>query len=333
MADLAVAEFNVSGSRADLYELLAETLAGVPDWLLEPVQSWPLYETAAALATASPAAARAVGQLASVPAEDSGQRRVRYDRLFAGPGEPRFWLNESAYREGSILGASTTAVGRLYQAAGLEIVGAELPDHASVELGFLAYLANQQEQGGGEQITWRQLERLFIKRHAGNWLPQLGWAIAATGDPVYGPIGVLLAGWVQEAYRPVPEKKHLQLRRLPMLQQPHNCTLCGFCVQSCPTKALSVVETDNVTALHFQPSLCTACQRCVNICNPAALMMAEVEEPPGREERKIMVESPRLTCRSCGAPTYSQAEMAFVKSQLGDLDWLAYCLSCRQKQL
>ena len=321
----------MNGLRADLYGLLAETLAGVPEWLYRPVQNWPLYETTAALAEHSPVAAQASQHLAGVPAEAPAQRRARFEQLFAGPGEPRFWLYESAYQEGSILGAATTALGQLYQAAGLSVVGAELPDHASVELGFLAFLADQQAQEAAASTAWRQLERLFIKRHAGSWLPQLGHGLAATGDPVYGPIGALLAGWVQEAYRPVPRKTNRrQAKALPLMAQVEDCTLCGFCVQVCPVHALAMVETATETALQFRPTLCTSCQRCVNICNPAALSMADADVTPTAAAPLTLRRSDRLACRACGAPTYSQAELAFVKAQLGDLDWLYYCLSCRQ---
>jgi TorA maturation chaperone TorD len=148
--------------RADLYHALAEALAEPPDWLALPGDEWPLFESAARLAPSSEAARRAVASLARVRAESSAARHQRYAALFAGAGRPRFWLYESAHLSGRLLGPQTFAVERLYHAAGLESASAELPDHASTELAFLAYLAEQ----GADNI-----ERGFITKHAGRWLP------------------------------------------------------------------------------------------------------------------------------------------------------------------
>jgi TorA maturation chaperone TorD len=127
--------------RADLYHLLAEALAEPPEWLARAGREWPLYDLVVSLAPESDAAQGAVEALAEVRAEALAARRQRYTALFVGPGRPRVWLYESAFLNGRILGPETFAVERAYRAAGVEPIGAELPDHASLELAFLAQLA------------------------------------------------------------------------------------------------------------------------------------------------------------------------------------------------
>jgi nitrate reductase assembly molybdenum cofactor insertion protein NarJ len=163
---------------ADLYRALAETLTpdGPPVWLARAGREWPLCEIAACLGPTSEGARRAVEALAEVRAESLEARRTRYSVLFGGAGRPRFWLYESAALTGRILGPATFAVEKLYRATGLERVGAELPDHASLELAFLAHLAAV----GQDAVL--PAERQFIERHAGRWLPSLGRALARSGD-------------------------------------------------------------------------------------------------------------------------------------------------------
>ncbi len=311
--------------RAALYQALAESLAEPPEWLAAPGREWPLYAVALECAPFSAAARRAATALAEIPAESLAARRARYAALFAGPGEPRFWSYESAARSGRLLGPESFAVDRLYRAAGLEVAGAELPDHAACELAFLAHLA-----GHGAD----ELERRFVKLHAGRWLPQLGHGLAATADSVYAPIGRLLAGWLDETVRartsarPQPRAAI----RWPIVTQVADCTLCGFCVQSCPTRALAVAETDDQTQLVLMPGRCTGCGRCLGACPERALRLAG--RPSGElAAPQVLRHSPRIACRACGAPMVSQAELDFVARQIGRPDWLAYCADCRTARL
>ena len=174
--------------RADLYALLAELLAEPPEWMSLPGREWPLFDLLTQLAAESDAARRHLDLLAGIPSEEPDQRRKRYAALFAS-GKPRFWLYESAARSGKILGPQTFEMARLYQAAGLEAAGAELPDHISLELAFLAYLV--------ERDNISLYEKQFLEKR-GAWMIDLGRALAQSGDPVYAPLGQLLADWLTE---------------------------------------------------------------------------------------------------------------------------------------
>ncbi len=308
-----------------MYHALAEALApdGPPDWLALPGCQWPLFDCAVRLAPTSEAARCAAESLAQVRAESLAARRARYAALFAGPGAPRFWLYESAALTGRVLGAETFVVERLYRDAGLETVGAELPDHASLELAFLAHLT-----GEGDESDSRA-ERTFIARHAGRWLPQLGRALSHSADEVYGPIGRLLADWLEERAEGGATRR-ARARRLPVLLRAEACTLCGFCAQVCPVQALAVRETDAETTLLLLPAACVGCGKCQLVCDAGALEMTQLREGLLQAENwEALRQSPRARCRDCGQPTVSTAELDFVASRIGHPAWLDYCSDCR----
>jgi TorA maturation chaperone TorD/Pyruvate/2-oxoacid:ferredoxin oxidoreductase delta subunit len=315
--------------RADLYQALAEALAEPPEWLALAGDDWPLTAVARNLVGSSTAMDDAVARLVEIPAESLAARRRRYAALSAGPGRPQLWFYESAQREGRLLGQVTLAVARLYQAAGLELAGAELPDHASVELAFLAFLVRRQASEPEHGRAWRQLERRFIKEHGGHWLPALGHGLDSSGDPVYAPIGRLLAYWLAERARPSRRKPALAQRGAPpLMARPEDCTLCGFCVGVCPTRAMAIHETGNETMLLLHDGRCTGCGKCVGICQATALEPGVRNRAAAASWRPLR-RSPRATCPACGAATVSCAELDFVARQIGQPDWLVYCLSCR----
>jgi ferredoxin len=222
------------------------------------------------------------------------------------------WLYESLHRHGTMLSPETMDLEHIYRAAGLERVGAELPDHASIELTFLAYSAERQMVDRERASDWRLVERRFIQKHAGRWLPELGRSLAETGDLVYGPVGMLLWRWISEASRPAARNKSTTLRQkpLPHLKLRDACTLCGFCVQVCPVRALAIHETDGETRLLLNPAACLGCRKCVPICESGALSI--IERPSaGRESARgwtLLRASSRAQCPACRRPTVSRAE-------------------------
>ena len=324
----------MSPLRSELYLGLAEALMadGPPAWLANPGREWPLYETTRRLAKSSAVARRVSRKIAQVPGETFADLRDRHAALFGGPGRPEFWNYESMYLSGRLFGPETLAVEKWYRAAGVEVQGSELPDHASIELAFLAYLADQNLHNG---LT----ERNFIIEHAGRWLPGLGRRLASTADMVYGPIGELLAGWLEEAVR-TNRKNYYSARRekrLPTVQTEEKCSLCGFCVQICPTHALSILENREETALVLSPGACILCRKCERICQFQAIQILpqpmHTAYPIGAvrssKEKLVLRKSSLAICLACGEPIASQAEVAFVRRQLGDPAWLDYCLECR----
>ncbi len=343
---------------ADLYALLAELLAEPPEWMSLPGREWPLFDLLTQLAAESDAARRHLDLVAGIPSEEVDQRRQRYASLFQA-GRPRFWLYESAARTGKILGEPTFAMAQLLQAAGMETAGAELPDHISLELAFLSYLV--------ERDNISLYEKQFLEKR-GAWMIDLGRALGQSGDIIYAPIGQLLADWLIErmapttqsatdtqhceaspwdaTYHPVAQRSgrdttlnhqtHSTL--LPVIPNPDDCTLCGFCAQVCPTRALKVLEDRQQTVLALNPAECIHCGKCEKICGTKAIALIGNESQSTKHETRntqhatrntILRHSPLAYCQKCGRPIVSQAELDYIVSQIGDAAWQHLCLDCR----
>ncbi|MFZ0545026.1 MAG: molecular chaperone TorD family protein [Candidatus Promineifilaceae bacterium] len=319
--------------RAEVYHSLAESLAGLPSWMLLPVEEWPLTKAIDSLAAYSKTAETTLKALDGIPMESEVVRLGRYRRLFGGPGRPRFPLYESMWRTGRFLGPEMVALEQLYKLLGLQVVDAEASDHASIELAFLAHLTQSQTADLALASKWKQLERLFIKKHAGQWLPALGRSLAASGDEVYGPIGELMADWIFEAQQSRRrQRKPKKSFHWPTISHEALCSLCGFCVQVCPSGVLEIQETTQKTMLRVAASTCNGCRKCVTACPSGVLNIHacdnEYEMP---DEPTILLSSLRVLCPGCGQATVSQAELKFVAEQLGQQDWLPYCLPCRSE--
>lgn len=315
-----------SMSVAGLFQSLAEMLAVPPEWSALPGAQWPLLADVLEIARQEDNAvalqeiARAIMQ---IPAEKPAVRQARYEALFTGR---QIHLYESLARYGRLVSPATSSVRAVYQAAGLTVSGTELPDHASVELAFLAYLMMQESASTGEAAQWRRARRLFMKQHAGVWLPVLGESLTRSGDAVYSPIGKLLTLALRLSQSRPRKKAAKTTGQLPGLQEPEACNLCGFCVQVCQTRAFSIQETENITALYMADSACVACNQCVRVCSTHALKMDDRAAVPSWHALR---DSPRVHCRGCGEPMISQAEWEAVSDQLGAPTWLSYCLECR----
>ncbi|MFQ5398839.1 MAG: molecular chaperone TorD family protein [Anaerolineae bacterium] len=315
---------------ADLYAGLAEALAtdkSLPDWLGRPGREWPLWEPASHLAARFnwPTLSAAVEAMSEVTCVSPAIRQSAYERLMTAGGHTPIMLYESQHLNGRFLGPETFALKALYREAGLEIAGAELPDYAAVELDFLAFLAEQEAAAALDGRSWRQVRRLFIKEHAGRWLPQVGRQLAASNDPAWAAVGKLLTA----SLNPPRKRRRTQSLQsgLPRITKVETCNLCSFCVQVCPTHALSMREDTRMTRLVLQPSLCTHCRKCERVCEERALDMLG---DPVEDGIVILRESPRATCPRCGKPTVSQAEITAMVARLGEHPaWLDYCLDCR----
>jgi len=310
-----------------LYQALAEALAEPDDWVCRAGRQWPLFKAAVEVApiVGDPVIGQAVSELAEIPPESLWRRRARYEALFISQGRPHLSLYESMAREGRLVGACAMALWATYRSAGLTVAGAELPDHASVELAFLAYLVEQEINSAYESAQWRKARRLFLKRHAGQWLPAVGDALTQTSDRVYGPVGSLLAAILRREMQPRRRASSGAAHRLPSLSQPDACTLCSFCVQVCPTQALAIEETDTATALMLNPESCVSCEKCLRICPTQALHL----EPMPTGGQRALRQSPRARCLGCGEPLVSQAELDEVATRIGRPVWLNYCSDCR----
>ncbi|MFQ5436508.1 MAG: molecular chaperone TorD family protein, partial [Anaerolineae bacterium] len=261
---------------ADLYAGLAEALASdkfLPDWLGRPGKEWPLWEAAGHLASRFewPALSRAVERLAQVTRRSPVIRQLLYEKLLSGNGRVApVMMYESQVMNGRFLGPQTFVLLALYREAGLETAGAELPDYAAVELEFLSFLAEREEEDAGQAGQWRLARRHFLKEHAGKWLPQVAHRLVQSDDEAWTAVGHLLAAALNP---PRHRQQKIASRQSGLPRVPHLelCTLCGFCVQVCPTHALLMGEDDQATRLILNPALCIHCHKCEHVCQEKAL--------------------------------------------------------------
>lgn len=313
--------------RAEIYHYLAEALSEPPEWLSRPGPEWPLFGFVQEAAGQSRAAQEALLQLKDVPAGSVADRKSRYRAMLTGEGRRvPVALYESLHCSGRLAGPEMFAVGRIYSEYGLLPQSDELPDHASLELAFLAHLTELDAKAGRR----RRREQSFIQKHAGEWLASVGHQMAASRDPVYAPVGRLLAGWLHEAAQWLPAPI---TSSVPVLSDPGQCILCGFCAQVCPTRTLVVLENEVETGLVRTEAVCTGCGRCVRHCEMGALSMAAASRNPGGERRtEILLRSPRVRCSQCGAATVSRAEIRYMARVIGQQTWLGLCLDCRARK-
>jgi DMSO reductase family type II enzyme chaperone len=66
---------------------------------------------------------------------------------------------------------------RFYNFFGLKIAPGHMPDHASVELEFMHYLAARQEEEGEDRTSYLLAQRDFLDRQLLNWWPRLATAL------------------------------------------------------------------------------------------------------------------------------------------------------------
>lgn len=314
---------NRSALLAEIYCVLAEALAEpCPGWLAASGRGWLLYGPVLNLAAQRENHLWREALLKIVEVHAAGEETRR--REFLEALSPAM-LYECQHVNGRFPGPATFAVKKLYGQAGLEVEGAEMPDHASVELAFLAYLCEQEARGGEQAIEWRTARRLFIQNHAGKWLPHVARALLRSASPAWEAVGAVLLASLSIAARPSRSLKTWRVLT-PNIDDVNDCTLCGFCAQVCPSQALRMREDEVYTELWLLPENCIGCRKCEQSCDSGALALTENAD----SSPHVLRRSERANCPQCGAPTVSQAELAAVSARLGEHpSWLDYCLECR----
>ncbi len=331
----------VAHARAVVYHALAEAIAqpilGIGDLLQDAACT-------GAQALGSAACQRAALALAERPTPGLAALRQSYTRLIASPGRRPVALYESLHRQGRLIGPATWDVERCYRALGLAPAEGELPDHASLELAFLGYLAGAEEEvrvAGEDRLAarLRAAQRHFLRTHAGAWLPDVGTAwVAVADDPFYVTVGRLLSGFLSEELS--GRKRDSQIgARLPILKDLAACTLCGLCVGNCLLGALQMIESNTETVLTLNPAQCIGCNRCARLCPEAVLSLSPrpwTGHPPRAKNgagRQVLRQSQRATCPHCGQPTVSQAELDAVFARLqadsATQRRLSLCVTCK----
>ncbi|ABO08805.1 4Fe-4S binding protein [Pyrobaculum calidifontis] len=111
------------------------------------------------------------------------------------------------------------------------------------------------------------------------------------------------------------------------------CTLCGACVNVCPTDALSLREFE----LRIVPALCIGCGLCAEKC-PEGVMRVSESPSPAPYERKTLFRDAPARCSSCGKSLpYTEAAARKIAERLKSAglphDHVYLCEECRLKRL
>ncbi len=325
-------ETRINDDLIEVYTSLSEVFmpsvqAGLPEWIALPGREWPFYGACIRLANATQNSKleQSAIALSEVPISSLDSRLSEYENLFVGEGSPPIWLYESHHVGGRIFGPISFSIHNIYKEAGLEIVGTELADHAGLELAFLAFLVDKENTEIEFRNEWKQARDLFTKNHAGRWLPEVGKQMSRSVYPGWSAIGLLIISIFSSD---VIQKDRLNI--VPIIEEPDLCTLCGFCVQVCPTQALRIRENGKTAFLQLNPSLCTSCENCRNICPENVLSL---RTNLSTQAQVLLRESPLSKCSICGETTFSQAELDYTKRVIGNPDWLEYCTKCRSERI
>jgi len=182
--NLVVAE-NEASARSALYRWLAASFAfPTPDSHASVRDGEYLASTHKLLAklpyTLDPALLQTLEHDLGGPVSDFADFSAEYIRLFDvghGGGKPPCPLYGGEYSGRSRLDAMEELV-RFYGFfdLGLSEQDRELPDHVTVELEFLHYLAFKEGRtldAGGDPSSYRRAQADFIERHPGAWIPIL----------------------------------------------------------------------------------------------------------------------------------------------------------------
>ncbi|HSF82111.1 MAG TPA: molecular chaperone TorD family protein [Anaerolineales bacterium] len=271
-----------------------------------------------------------------LPEDHSSELAQAYTRLFLGPHKPLVYPYESVYIEGQLGGITCDQVKRCYAEAGLKLSTNQhqLPDHISVELAFMAYLAAQEEQDTDQAQAWRQKQRRFLLDHLARWLPTFWQKIEnSRAHPYY-----------REAARSLRIRVEGDLKRssskgrypnISLLVDTQRCTLCTLCKDSCRPGAISIESTRTELTLLFNRADCNGCRACLRLCPEGAIDLKRGQplDQPCRSQPRSIAAAPRVICPKCNQPHIAVPWLKQLTQRLEDGKFatqsLIYCPPCK----
>jgi len=254
---------------------------------------------------------------------------------------------------------------RLYRSEGLIIDDTfyDLPDHLVLELEFMSFLCEQEEETVAPEKCWEK-QYQFLNHHLLWWCyPFVDLLQEHTSEPFYPLLARPLLHWIKidEYYlgsRLIkPEEKdslskpyrtggetYYSPRVRPeekfFLYLKGDCSFCGVCSLGCKSEALNLSLEEELIVLSFYPARCNGCSICIEICPLKVLdLFTESRSSNGRESPKeILAQSSYMKCRKCHE-VITLPGQAYVFRQLkqeGEENlslFLRLCEACRKQGL
>jgi TorA maturation chaperone TorD/NAD-dependent dihydropyrimidine dehydrogenase PreA subunit len=293
----------------------------------------------------------AVGFLENQAAEEAIRTlEIEYNRLFVGPAQPQALPYESVYRDpqGLVMGTAAQDVLRRYAAEGLTLSPSyhDLPDHVAVELEFMAHLARCEAQAWKHDdvegaLAYLGKEDAFLRDHLSKWVSAFCERIwEGTEHSFYTVLAKLTEAFVALDAQQISTA----LQRESALAEGtragweitldvERCSLCGVCVQACPSGALALAESEEAVALTFIASHCDGCGICQRRCPESAITALTLVGEAVNAEEQTLFQSPRALCTACGGSFSSQANLQRIRVRVGEESVAAHrlslCPSCK----
>lgn len=276
---------------------------------------------------------------ASEPGSASLDIVQAYRRLFLGPGRPVVSPYESVHLEGQLMGASAARVVESYAEANLRLSPDEheLPDHVSIELAFMAYLAEQEQCDPDQAEVWRERQRRFLLDHLGRWLPLFCQKVEASRmHPFYSEAAQItrqLVGSDMAEFLPSVRKR--RYANICLEVDRARCTLCSLCTDGCPKDALHVASTPAQLSLLFDPSHCNGCRVCLRLCPEQAINLKRnpPQDFPVLATKQVVAVADRAVCPECHRPHVAEPWLDRLAERMGGgafaLHTLRLCPFCK----
>jgi ferredoxin len=231
------------------------------------------------------------------------------------------------------MGEATLDVRRRLADEDLAPTSHRLPDHAGIELAFMAHLATQEAlawDAGDSGEAWRRLQQQgsFLHEHLCGWLSQFCHRILA-GRPLdhYAELAqraetfvsmdvARVRAWL--GYELVAAESVAADQEWWAVTTGQGCTLCHVCVQACRPGALRGArdEEGGIASLGFDPAKCDGCAACERWCPEGAIRVVKVQDGALPEEREL-ARSILLPCPTCGRLHIPEAMVARVMGRMG----------------